>query len=56
VRIGAIVLGLLAILLVRTFIEKGSDPGVATAVVAPRSASGFVASIVLWPGVDHPRV
>nr|WP_295663806.1 Flp pilus assembly protein CpaB [Polymorphobacter sp.] len=47
--IGAIVLGLLAVLLMRTYIGTGGSPGVATAVVAPRSTPVVIAASDLPP-------
>lgn len=48
--IGAIVLGLLAVLLMRTYIGTGGNPGVATAVAVPRSTPVVVAASDLPPG------
>ncbi|UAJ08720.1 Flp pilus assembly protein CpaB [Polymorphobacter megasporae] len=47
--IGAIVLGLLAVLLMRTHIGTGGSSGVATAAIAPRSTPVVVASSDLPP-------
>ena len=56
--IGAIGLGLLAVLLMRTYIGTGSDSGAATAAIAPRSTPVVVAAVDLSPGptIDQAKL